>query len=598
MSAQADRDLAAFVAVSPLAFAQAFIAAQADTAQPVSFDAVVPANLSAPDALAEGFAVARKQDWLDDLCARLIADRMVTRDFLAVAAKQTAAEGLIAAQARIEALSPFRDTLLDAQGLLHVAGFVCRIEVDGKHRGTGFLVRPDVVMTAGHVLTPLDGGDPLIVAGQPMPDAHTRVEVLFDDKIEMISGRRRRTRPRRFAPIAPPDPWLLGHSAPVVGAGGVAAAGVADYALFRLDAAPLPVPEGLALGPQDPFATDPLLIVQHPKARAMCHAFGNVDLPDAATRVFTHTVNTEEGSSGAPCFAIDFRVVGLHNGAVLNADPPRNSALSISVPAAILANLPLAPAPLRYLRDLRLASGQDRLVVGRTETQDWLRAALHPTGPRILAVTPTARKTGMSFTADILSALLPRDAHILIRLSAEQFRNDAPPAFAARLFDAAGLPAGQFQPPDPNTTPDSWLRLQFTPRLLETLDRFRAGRMVWLSLDDLRLPLADGNGLRDLLDLLYDSVATHDWLRILLLGYGTTPSLTAAPHLSRIDLPPISPEAIRAAFDLRLAGLDAAEAAPVRANLNALWQFLPGLDADKRLDFAAAAVAPFVAQLP
>lgn len=598
-----DLILAREVSVGTQQFAATFLRAQsAREAVPRQFDAVVASDRTGTEAIATAFAIARTEMWLDDLCTQCVTDRIVTREFVTQAAQQTAAPGLIAVQARIDPLSRFRDTLLEANGLIRVADFVCRILVDGAHRGTGFLVRSDVVMTAGHVLTPNHPGDAPIVGpgGAAEPDSADRIEILFDDKIEIIAGRRRRSKPRRFG-VA--KNWLIACSAPDIGPGSVASSLVPDYALIQLDSAPLFLPGGLDLADQEPFSADPLLIVQHPDGRPISHAEGNVDHPDPATRFFTHSVNAEGGSSGAPCFSVDFKVVGLHNGAVLNSAPRRNNALSITVPAAVLAKVPLAAAPVRYLSRMTLENAQLRLVVGRQETQDWLRASLAGRGSRILAIPPTPeRKTGMSFTADLIAALLPQDQHRVIRLSAEQFRNDDPPSFARRMFAAAGAPItlSLNDTPDPNTTLEGWLRRVFVPGIMDQLNGLRGGRMVWLILDDLRLTLADGNGLRECLDLIYAGVVDRPWFRVVLLGYGATPSPDIADHFGRVDLPPISPGLIKAAFETRLNTLtDAAQVATIRATFQSLWNMVVKDDtAAENLDGAANVVAPFLLAVP
>lgn len=595
-----DHDLAAAVETGVLQFAESFLRAQDDReGEAQQMDALVPSGLSAPQAIAAAFAVARAQGWLVDLCARCLADRIVSRRFAALAAAAGAGPGSIAAQAWVNDENPFYDTLLQANGLLQAADFVCRIEVDGAHRGTGFLVRPDIVLTAGHVITPPEGGPPLIgPGGATEPDAGARIEVLFSDRIELIAGRRRRSRPVVVG-LAPD--WLIAREAPGAGAPGPEP----DYALIRLERAPLLQPDGLALAADDPYPNDPLLIIQHPKAKPLCHAFGDIDRYDKATTSFTHTTNTEPGSSGAPCLSTDFRVLGIHGGEVRGADPPRNAAFAVTRVAEVLARIPPALAPARYLDQFRLAGGQDRLVVGRHETQDWVRAALAGGGgARILAVSPPqagARGCGMSFTADLLEALLPPDRHRVVRLSADQFSTDDPVAFARRLCMGAGAPAGLDLPAGPagDTTLEGWLRREFTGAVLAQLDQLRGGRIIWLVLDDLlRATLAEGTGLREFLDLIYEGAAERPWLRILLLGYETAPPPGAAAVLERVVLPAITPQMIRDRFEERLAAMtDADLVARIRAAFLPLWQYLASIAPDKQLSFAADAASPFVKDL-
>lgn len=595
-----DLKLAREVCVGPQQFSESFMRAQADRdGARKSFDSVVKVDLPPEEAIATAFALARAETWLDALCNQCVVDRIATHGFVNEAARQTAAPGLVAAQARIQEDSPFRDTLLEGTGLIKVADYICRILVDGVHRGTGFLVRSDLVMTAGHVMTPPRPGDPPLVGigGAAEPDAADRIEVLFDDKIELIAGRRSR-KPRRFT-VA--ESWLVARSAPVLGAGNVAAEAMPDYALIRLASAPLLKPGGLDLQDDDPFPKLPLLIVQHPAARPMCHANGIVEMPGPAANFFLHDVNTDGGSSGAPCFSTDFKVVGVHSGEVLGSNPRRNALLSIRIPAGVLAAIPqTAPAPT-FLTQLTLPDGRQRAVVGRQETQNWLRDCLGGSTRRILAVNATAaRKTGMSFTGDLFEALLPRDQHRIVRLSAEQFRNASPQEFARQLLQSAGGAATLSLPaqPDANSTRVSWLRRDFVTKLLDQLDTLRAGRLVWLILDDLRLALAEGNGLRECLDLMYAEVAIRDWLRIALLGYGATPAPEVADHLHRVDLQPIAPEELNGFLQARIAALGSAEARNLlKKTFDPLWGHVGSLPEINRLDFAADLVTAFMPQL-
>lgn len=586
MSATVDLDLARQVRVGIQPFTTTFERAQAGRDPVIRFDSAVPPDLTPEEAVATAFAHARADGWLNDLCAQCIVDRIVTREFLLQAARQTAGVGQLAAQALVNQNSRFKDTVLEAEGLLYVADFVCRIEIGGSHKGTGFLVRPDMVMTADHVIASLVGP-----GGAVLPDSATALQVIFDDKIEMISGRRTR-KPRSFGVMSN---WLVtrGGAAVVAGVASVDSA-TPDYAVIQLDSTPLPLPFGLTLSKNDSFADDPLLIVQHPGGQPMSHDDGKVLLPDAVTQVFTHNVSALPGSSGAPCFNDVFEVVGIHSGEKLGAVPQCNAALAIATPAKILAQIPpstgLAP---RYQSQMPLANGEVHPVLGREETQDWRRLSLADGKLRILAVSPVAsRKVGMSFTADLVASDLPADQHRLIRLSAEKFRNDSPQDFARKLFAGAGAPATLALPagPDADTTRDAWLRYTFVPEVLTRLDGLRDGRAVWLVLDDLRETLADGTGLRECLDLLYAGIIDRPWLRILLLGYGATPTPEVGAMMQRITLPPISITDFEAFVRARLAVLSQAEQKAVLAQFTRMWAFLPKLPVPDQLDYAADVV--------
>ncbi|WP_405123597.1 trypsin-like serine peptidase [Pseudomonas sp. M20] len=516
--------LAEHVCVGDSAFAECFAAAQDGSDKTVAYDAVVSSNKELKERIAAAFAYARLGKWLTELCTQCVSERVVSRDFISAATRQTPSQRLVGWQKMVEQDSPFKHTALHAKGLIYVTNYICRIVIDGQHAGTGLLVPPDLVMTAGHVFL---NQDPLIQGGAVEPHSWERIEVLFDDRFDFIERDlvRVRLKPRPFKVV---ENWLLAHEAPPSNAGGVATADIdkPDYALVRLAGSPLPYARPLHMQSAAPFHNDPLLIIQHPQGSALCHHDGLVKEPITGSTVFLHSVNSQPGSSGAPCFNTNFEVVGVHTGEAIGSDPARNVALGINLPAIEVTRWIAEGEPARpYF--FRCAKGTIHPIVQRERTLDWLKQATTGDSSRILAISPAPRcRTGMSFTADLISALLPNAEHRVVKLSALRFHSQTPLGFVQMLIEACGAPSPRDLPlPDGETTVVAYMRNTLVPELIRKLQKIRDGRLFWLILDDLRrpddshVPLSEGTGLRECLDLIYESVAGYDWLRIVLLGY-------------------------------------------------------------------------------
>jgi V8-like Glu-specific endopeptidase len=179
---------------------------------------------------------------------------------------------------------------------------VCRVEFQLSYEnagiGTGFLVRPDRVMTNYHVMEDVIEGR--VPAG--------KVVLRFDYKTELDGVTVKAGQEHRLAAN-----WDLCHS-PVR---------ELDYTLLQVEGTPGSDPVGGQMGapsrgwltPVDHTfeRTEPLLILQHPEAKPLKLAFGSVRDVDAPAKRIVHDVSTEPGSSGSPCFDSDWDLVALHH---------------------------------------------------------------------------------------------------------------------------------------------------------------------------------------------------------------------------------------------------------------------------------------------
>lgn len=176
---------------------------------------------------------------------------------------------------------------------------VCRVEVKGLPRGTGFLVGPDLVLTTSFVV---EG-----IMEEPWKEALLRFR--FDYRGEVYTGDSGVLRPSQ------PD-WLVCKDDDL------------PFALVRLQpeeaakssnasATPrrwLPIPAQLpSLQPGDP-----LVLAQYPNQLSepltISVAPQGVEKVDVQEGQLLHGAESGPGSAGAPCFDRQFTLVGMHFG--------------------------------------------------------------------------------------------------------------------------------------------------------------------------------------------------------------------------------------------------------------------------------------------
>jgi trypsin-like peptidase/effector-associated domain 1 (EAD1)-containing protein len=233
------------------------------------------------------------------------------------------------------------------QHMANVEGQVCRIEFNNNAIGTGFLVGPDLVLTNYHVLErPLKGQLPA-----------EQVACRFDYKVLSDGSRSEGTVARLRQ-----DDWKVDacpySKAEAEGTPDREAptSDELDFALVRLarpvgsepvekNAGPGAPKRGwVAVPPVQPAITKgmPLMIAQHPDGSPMKLAFDTDSVigMSGADRRVRYATNTEPGSSGSPCFDIDWSLVALHHlgdPAWIKVPPQFNQGIPIGLIAQRLA---------------------------------------------------------------------------------------------------------------------------------------------------------------------------------------------------------------------------------------------------------------------
>jgi hypothetical protein len=174
---------------------------------------------------------------------------------------------------------------------------ICLVQTP-KGSGTGSLIGPDLVLTNRHVVAEAFEGSPAV--RRAFLDG---VTVAFQHPV---------------AGAARTGYRLVGGDAGVV-----ASDGELDYAVLRIDGAAgnEGSPGGGPRGWLSPFGRDvrqdePLFVLQHPEGNALGVAAGSIREVVARTGQVFYSTNTLGGSSGSPCFDMNWVPVAIHRGEV------------------------------------------------------------------------------------------------------------------------------------------------------------------------------------------------------------------------------------------------------------------------------------------
>jgi hypothetical protein len=263
---------------------------------------------------------AEAEGWIAELILAACAARPSNPELAAVAeiVSLAAAGGEAQLERMVRPTAGIQDAERWREELRRNERRVCRIE--GKTAklgvtGTGFLVGPDLLLTNFHVVEPLllnEGGSKLCA----------RFDLrLSPNGVTLLEG-------TTYALAAD---WLVASSPhPAAKQASVEAAGDdpawLDYALLRL-ADPVGEQEiglgggeprrgwvALNAGLRVPEVDDQVLILQHPADAALQVAIDRVVSLDAQRAIVRYLTNTEDGSSGAPCFGPRWELLALHEG--------------------------------------------------------------------------------------------------------------------------------------------------------------------------------------------------------------------------------------------------------------------------------------------
>jgi hypothetical protein len=294
----------------------------------LNFDDVVQAG-TGRDMVFELIETAEAEGWIADLVAAAREQNPMNADLAAIdfaVAAGVAVRNGVELEVLVSPELGFLDLSKWASQLPLIEARICAVELNERHRGTGFLVGPDVVLTNYHVVessikSRTRSGLSLRFDWSWMPETQTRnqgtVYELAEDWLVDQS------------PYSRADKHEDGSATP--------SESELDYALLRLAPEPKamapdrPENRGWISVPQTGFVFEPggfLMIAQHPcgdNIRMAIDPRAILSVNEGATRVRYRT-NTQPGSSGSPCFNSDLELVALHHAGMSKPQewPPPN----------------------------------------------------------------------------------------------------------------------------------------------------------------------------------------------------------------------------------------------------------------------------------
>lgn len=491
---------------------------------PTELSGLVASGTRANDIQARAFAWAERENLLADF-VQLILNKRLTPELIEAAKDAGLSFGSPGLQRLMDPTMGYVETGLHLQSFPICAAHVCRINIDGERVGTGFLVRPRIVATAYHVIDALIEPD-----GTPSANSQNRLNFEFGSAIVLIDGARAENQPQI---VGAASDWLASGSPPHAEerqgrkpAQDAELDNHFDYALIRLasivqlDLAGLPLERDFRLAA---VRDEPMTILQHPRGRPLMHADAKALKTNEPAYRIAHQGNTENGSSGAPCFSRDAKVMAMHQSGPLNgpeAAPELRSNDNQCIPVHhwmdTLDALPVDTAGLVPIH--KLTDG--RWVVGRSELVGWLYDTITRShaAPPILVVEPNGLR-GLKYTVDIMKELLPIEQHIIHTEEVNDFIGANGAEVLDHLATQFGITLPAAHPEERLTAQSGHLRRKLVEDFLRALDADQS-QTYWLVLDELerdRFGHEDGGAL-DALDLLFQKLRSSSRLRIVVLN--------------------------------------------------------------------------------
>ncbi|MEV6212311.1 trypsin-like peptidase domain-containing protein [Kitasatospora sp. NPDC051914] len=441
------------------------------------------------------------------------------------------------------------DARVAARRLLNASDLVCRIDVDERH-GTGLLITPNLVATAAHVVSDLVDETGPGPASQ-RAGSTSRIHVVFGDMTDLLDGE---AQPTRLTPTTAPlaAEWLASYSPPaaeeIADSGfvfdsivGIDAEGPWDLAILRLaEARPCPPMPPCEPIPRRPFQ---IHVLHHPgdgvgRVLPLLWSVGTVDkrLGDPLVRLL-HSANTSPGSSGAPVFDVDFRVVGLHQagpqqgqaegGAAYNRAIPRTSWSSQLAWLDLRGTGPLVPQVEKLNRQ---GAPVTRAVIGRLETMEriWRSRSPGATPPERLIAVVGEPGLGLRFTKHLVHAVVTRFGGAYAAIDVANCQSDDAASFADKVAGAfattAGTSSATDAPPTTGlTTRQREVRSRTAPALSETLVEIARADGAWLVLEGFDSTVARPSAaVVDLVRQLVLALRQSPGVRLVLAGWQET----------------------------------------------------------------------------
>lgn len=551
---QHHRDLAKAMPLSEHSFAERFRIVQRSDS-PVLFDAFGSSDDPFHERVGLAFSWAEAEGPLPDL-VRDIAKVRYSKCFLEAASRIQIHTDAGDLQSIVDPDDPMLHTELFGNGLIDCANQICRVLVDGRPMGTGFLVAPRVVATACHVLDALidKPGEPKTWTG--LPGTSQRIQFEFGNTLIKVNGQRMRNDTQR---ILAHESWLISasecHSDERAGrlpSAGNTLSGHFDYVLCRLASIVAVDKRGLDIDREAQFGSvekEHITVVQHPDGKSMRHHRGEATRIDPPRHRVNHAANTYAGSSGAPCLNDEMKVVamhqaGAHNGPDQNQPVPEgqfsnrhNRCVPISWMLNCLDNLAEYDAGLMPI----VALENHEPVIGRSDLINWLHDTVSDSGAHPILTVESNGLPGMRFTVRIMKALLSPEKHRVLHLSIRDLVGRDVSGVVEMMCEKLGLPQLPGTAEPGLAAPAAQMRYEEFDHVLNHLTQGGSFEF-WMAIDSYDHEALDDTpgGVRDLFDRLLDRAGSTNHLRFVLLqrraGY-TLPYTIAATERQILRAP-------------------------------------------------------------
>lgn len=382
------------------------------------------------------------------------------------------------------------------------------IDETGKALGTAFLVGPDLVLTAAHVIWPATDRQ----VPKPKVDKAKRLWVVF-------YGRKRKGKLRERREIRVVDDWLEDASPPcgtppkLALDDGANAGEQLDFALVRLDER---IGDEISYidisSPPRPITNDSLAVYGYPGGSGAKFSIDLLTGHDDQISRLRSNVSTLEGMSGSPCLTLEGKAIGVHEGTVRDAAGALKYNRSVYVgrirkyfrdlgaadPLAssgrLLRWLPeaVSDAPLKSLSALptdSVITATRHPVFGRAKFQEWIDAARAEPAKRS-ALIGGADGAGKTFSVYLLAAKLRRATDLMCVLPPEVIRDADANEIFRRLAEAAAVSLDLSDARTPVRPEAGTLRRDVIPDRLERLQRALTNpgtsnveRRLWIAAD-------------------------------------------------------------------------------------------------------------------
>ena len=371
---------------------------------------------------------------------------------------------------------------------------VCAVWVDdgrmpGQIRGTGFLIAPDLVLTARHVVDGLlEAGPGRMVDGHivapTVAKAGSRAQLaLVFDYWTQASKFKLDMPPEGVVVVQPAENWLEWSSDTHPGDGVTHAFGAPpaiddclDAAVIRLSrrvGATVARRSGgrmrgwLRLEPRDPMLTGgrAIAILQHPSGGPQVFDKGSYRQEDPShTRIWYET-EAAAGSSGSPCFDSEPAVVGFHNAGrptgYQGTTAGYNQGIRIDHVVAAMPQALLDESRRGWTKDMALWSLSDDAanpepVLGRANFKQAVLDLYNLRSSQRVIIVEHADdalkevgKSGKSFSTRILQAIARGRPGFVVEFNARDVKAMSPEQFLERLGKGVGLADLGALPPRP-----------------------------------------------------------------------------------------------------------------------------------------------------